>query len=99
MHLLPNLWLATYFMVFLLCCSRVHKTLPLNLYAFNQTLHCLHDVYILSTWSPFSTKENGCPDIELRDIEKCFPQNLTLKEKFLDELILLFTIILINYMN
>ena len=46
-------------------CSEVHDTVALNLYTLDQTVHCLHNVYILNTLTPPSAEENGLPDTEL----------------------------------
>ena len=51
MYLLPNLWLATYLMLYPLCYSGVHDTMHLNLYTFVPVLHHLYGVYILTTSS------------------------------------------------
>ena len=47
--------MATYFTLHLLDYSGVHNTVPFNLYIFDQTLHCICDVYILDA-------SHGCVD-------------------------------------
>ena len=55
--LLPNLWLATSFMLCSVACSGVHDTVPLNLHTFVQMLHCLDGVYNLNTSNIYQTKK------------------------------------------
>ena len=98
-HLLPNLWLATYFILCLLGYSGVYDTVPLNLYTFVLMQHCLGGVYILNTLTPPSTEERGWAGTELQDIRNIILNTLLLEQKSLDEFWLLFSIILINYIN
>ena len=49
--------------------SGVHGTVPLNLFIFDQMLHCLYDLYIWNTSTPPSAEENGLVDTELWDIK------------------------------
>ena len=57
--------LDTYLMLHPLGYSGMHDSVPLNLYTFDQMLHCMGGVYMLNTPIPPSTKENICVGTEL----------------------------------
>ena len=96
---LPNLWLATCFMLCPLSYSGVHDTMSLNLYTFVQMLHCWCGVYNCSMSTPSSAEEGGWVGTQLWDIKPLILNTPLWQKQSLDELLLLFTIILINYIN
>ena len=73
----------------------VHDTVPINLYTYDHMLHCLSDMYILSTSTAPSAEENCWPNTELWDIKTVILK--TWQKKVPSKLLCMFEITWINY--